>query len=158
MMEDNKTIFNYITEVFSTYGIIVAMFVILNLTLGDIAQGHSSFFDFGRAGLSTGTLLQLLLLSLLICVARNVFLSDKFIKNMPIVGRNVAFFVTVTLVIVVFVLLFGWFPANFYQAWIGFFLSFAVCSAIGVLLSRLKEQAENKKMAQALEKFRENKE
>ena len=157
-MEDNKTIFNYITELFSTYGIIVAIFVVLNLALGDIAKGHSSFFEIGRTGLSTGTLLQLLLLSFLICVAKNIFLTDRFIKTMPIVARNLAFFLSVTIVIVVFVFLFGWFPTNLFLAWIGFFISFAVCSAIGILFSRLKEQTENKKMAQALEKFRNREE
>ena len=68
-------------------------------------------------------------------------------------ARNLAFFLTITTVIVVFIILFAWFPADDISAWIGFVVSFAVCSAIGVLISKLKEKAENKKMAQALERF-----
>ena len=153
-MEDNKTIFSYIGELFSTYGIIMLMFVILNLILGDIAKGYTSFFEFGSGSFSTNTMLQLFLLSVIICIARNLFLTDKWIKSMPIVARNLAFFITVTVTIIIFVFLFAWFPADDITAWIGFIVSFAVCSTIGVLTSKLKERAENKKMDQALEKFK----
>lgn len=157
-MEDNKTIFNYIGELFATYGIIMLMFVILNLALGDIAKGYTSFFEYGSGSFSTSTMLQLFLLSVIICIARNLFLTDKWIKSMSIVVRNLAFFITVTITIILFVILFAWFPVNDIAAWIGFIVSFAVCSAIGVLTSKLKERTANRKMAQALERFKNEEE
>ena len=157
-MEDNKTIFNYIGELFATYGIIMLMFVILNLTLGDIAKGFTSFFEYGSGSFSTNTMLQLFLLSLIICIARNLFLTDKWIKSMSILARNLAFFISVTITIIVFIILFAWFPVDLWPAWIGFIVSFAVCSAAGVLISKLKERADNKKMAQALERFKSEEE
>ena len=41
MMEENKTVFNYLGEIFTMYGIIIAIFVVLNLALGDIAKGYT---------------------------------------------------------------------------------------------------------------------
>ena len=63
-------------------------------------------------------------------------------------------FVSVTIAVVVFIIAFKWFPVNDIRAWIGFFISFAICSLFGVLFSRLKEKAENKKMDAALEKYK----
>ncbi len=37
---------------------------------------------------------------------------------------------------------------------IGFLISFAVCSALAILISRLREKAENERMNRALEKYR----
>ncbi|MBQ6016553.1 MAG: DUF3021 family protein [Clostridiales bacterium] len=152
-MEDNKTIFSYLGELFATYGIIMLMFIILNLMLGDTAKGYSSFFEYGRGNLSTNTMLQLFLFAVIVCVTRNVFLTDRLIKKMSILARNLVFFLTITAVMIVFIILFAWFPVNDISAWIGFVISFAVCSAIGILISKLKEKAENQKMAQALERF-----
>lgn len=153
-MEDKKTIFGYLGELFAIYGIIMLMFVILNLTLGDTAKGYSSFFEYGSGSLSTNTMLQIFLFAVIVCAARNIFLTDRLIKKMSILARYIAFFLMITIVIVVFIILFAWFPADDISAWIGFVISFAVCSATGVLISKLKEKEENKKMAQALERFR----
>ena len=105
-MEDNKTIFSYLGELFATYGIIMLIFIILNLVLGDTAKGYSSFFEYGSGSLSTNTMLQLFLFAVIVCVMRNVFLTDRLIKKMSILARNLAFFLTITAVIVVFIILF----------------------------------------------------
>jgi hypothetical protein len=39
------------------------------------------------------------------------------------------------------------------EAWIGFFVSFAVCSTLGILIGRQKEKSENERMNKALEKY-----
>ena len=157
-MEDKKTIFNYLGEVFTTYGVIILIFVILNLILGDIAKGYTSFFEYGSGSMSMGTMIQLFALSVIICVARNLFLTDNWIKNMPMFVRIFSLFLSVTVVIVVFVIVFRWFPITDVKAWIGFFISFAVSSVVGVLFSKLKERAENRAMDKALEKFKSEKE
>ena len=157
-MEDKKTIFNYLGELFTMYGVIIAIFVILNLVLGDIAKGYTSFFEYGSGSMSMGTMIQLFVFSVIICIARNLFLTDNWIKNMPVFARIFCLFFSVTVVIVVFVFAFGWFPINDIMAWIGFVLSFAVSSAAGVLISKLKERAENRAMASALEKFQSGEE
>ena len=118
MMENNKTIFAYISQVFATFGIILLLFVLFGLTIGDSAKEYSSLFTLGSQGFSTATILQL--------------------------------FTTVILTIVIFVILFDWFPIDDLSAWAGFALSFAACTAASVAISRLKEKTENQKMEQAL--------
>ena len=158
MMEENKTVFNYLGEIFTMYGIIIAIFVVLNLALGDIAKGYTSFFEYGSGSMSMSTMIQLFGFSVIICIARNLFLTDKWIRNMPIFVRIFCLFLSITVVIVAFVIVFGWFPINDISAWIGFILSFAVSSAAGVLISKLKERAENRAMDKALERFKKGEE
>ncbi len=156
-MEDNKTIFNYIGQVFATYGIIIFIFIILGITTGDGASECSSLFEFGNQGFSIATLLQLFIFSTIVSVSQIAFHTDRWIKNMSLFFRNVLFFGVIVLTIVIFIIIFEWFPINSIKAWGSFILSFGTCTAIGVTFSILKEKAENKKMEQALNRFKDKK-
>lgn len=157
MMEDKKTVFYYISQVFATYGIILFIFIIFGITIGEGARGYSSLFELGNQGFSIATLLQLFILAILISIAQIAFLTDRWIKNMSLFFRNVLFLGTVIIAIVLFAIFFEWFPIYDVKAWIGFVLSFIVCTVVSVTISRLEEQAENKKMEQALNRFKREK-
>ncbi len=154
-MEENRSIFDYIAKVFTVFGVVILIHVIIGLLVGDDTSEMSTLFSLGSEGLAMNTLLQLFVLSVVVIVLQTLFLTDKIIKNMSIVLRIILMFVSVTCAIIVFVLAFKWFPVGDPIAWIGFFVSFAICSLAGVTFSRLKEQAENKKMDAALKKFNE---
>ena len=153
-MEDRKTIFEYIAQLFTTYGIMVVIFIVINLVIGDNARSVSTLFALGSDGLSAAMLLELLLLAFIITAAQNVFLSDILIKDMALIVRNVLFFLTIMIAITVFVIIFGWFPINEAGAWIGFIVSFAICTAVSAVFMRLEERAENKKMQEALNRLK----
>ena len=153
-MDDNKNIFDYIKQLFTSFGIVVLLFIVINLIIGDEAGSISSLFALGAKGLSTATLLQLLILILIITAAQNIFLSDLVIKNMALVVRNILFFATIMAAITIFAVVFGWFPLNNVAAWIGFIVSFAVCTVISSVIMRLEENAENKKMQDALNRLK----
>ena len=153
-MEDRKTIFEYIAQFFTTYGIMVVIFIVINLVIGDNARSVSTLFAIGSDGLSSAMLLELLLLAFIITAAQNVFLSDILIKDMALIVRNILFFLTIMIAITVFVIIFGWFPINEVGAWIGFIVSFAVCTAVSAVFMRLEERAENKKMQEALNRLK----
>ena len=153
-MEDNKTLFDYISRVFAVFGVVILIHVLIGSLVGQDAGKVSTLFSLGSEGLAMNTILQLFALSVIVIVLQSVLLTDKFIKNMSIVVRIILMFVSVTCAIVAFVLAFKWFPVNDVKAWIGFFVSFAVCSLAGVIFTRLKEKAENKKMDEALEKYK----
>jgi hypothetical protein len=153
-MDDNKNIFDYIKQLFTSFGIVVLLFIVINLIIGDDAGSVSSLFALGAKGLSTATLLQLLILVLIITAAQNIFLSDLVIKNMALVVRNILFFATIMAAITIFAVVFGWFPLNNVAAWIGFIVSFAVCTVISSIIMRLEENAENKKMQDALNRLK----
>jgi hypothetical protein len=154
MMEDNRTIFNYISQFFAIYGMIVMIFIIFGILIGDSASGYSSLFELGNQGFSTSTLLQLFILALIISIAQIAFLTDKWIKKLSMLIRNILFFGTIVLTIVIFSIFFHWFPIDDAKAWMGFVVSFIICTSISILISRLEEQAENKKMEQALNKIK----
>lgn len=153
-MDDNKNIFDYIKQLFTSFGIVVLLFIAINIIIGNEAGSVSSLFSLGAKGLSTATLLQLLFLVLIITAAQNIFLSDLVIKNMALVVRNILFFATIMAAITVFAVVFGWFPLNNVAAWIGFIVSFAFCSVISSVIMRFEENAENKKMQDALNRLK----
>ena len=152
-VRENKGIFQFINGVLTTYGLTVIVFIPLVIFFGDGAKGFSSLFAFGGVALSMATLIELLLLAIIINILSTVLFTDRFIKNLPILVRSILFFVIVTLITVVAVICFHWFPVDYVEAWIGFFVSFGVCSTIGVLVSRLREKSENERMNKALEKY-----
>lgn len=153
-MDEKNTIFDYIKQLFTTYGIMVLIFIVINLIIGNEARTVSTLFALGSAGLSSATLFQLLFLAVIITVAQNIFLSDILIKNMALIVRNILFFLTVMVAISMFVILFGWFPIGNVVAWIGFIVCFALCTAISAVIMRLEENAENRKMQEALNKYK----
>ena len=153
-MDDRKTIFDYIKQLFTTYGIMVVIFIVTNLIIGNEARSLSTLFALGSAGLSTATLIQLLFLAVIITVAQNIFLSDILIKNLALIVRNILFFVTVMAASTLFIVFFGWFPVGDLTAWIGFVVCFAVCTAVSALIMRLSENAENRKMQEALNRLK----
>ena len=154
-MEENKNIYDYISKVFTVFGVVVLIHVIIGLAVGRDASEMSTLFSLGSEGLAMSTLLQLFALSVVVIVLQTLFLTDRLIKNMQIVLRIVLMFASVTCAIVVFVFVCGWFPVDEGMAWAGFFVSFAICSAAGVFFSRLREKAENRKMEAALKKYNE---
>ena len=153
MMEEKKTIFNYISQAFATYGIIVLVFVVFNILLGDVAGDYSALFALGKDGMSIPVLLELLLLAIMITFAQVLFLTDKWIENMSMIIRYVLFFGTVMIVMIVMIIVFNWFPIGDMYAWGGFVISYTVSMITSALLTRLKERTENSKMQEALDKY-----
>ncbi len=153
MMEEKKNIFNYISQLFATFGIIVTIFIVLSIFIGEGTGEYSSLFRLGREALTIPTLLQLLFIACAITCAQVIFYTDILIKNMALILRNVLFFMVVMGVLVVMAILFNWFPTDDPTAWISFAASFAISIAVSVFVMWLKERTENKRMRDALDKY-----
>ncbi len=149
-MEDKKTVFNYISQLFAIYGVVVAIFVAISLIIGNEAGSVSTLFSLGSTGLSARTLIELFILVVIVTIDDNLFHTDLIIKNMPLIVRNILFFAVIMVTTTVFAAVFGWFPLNDIGSWIGFIVSFSVCAVFSSFLMRLEEKAENKKMQEAL--------
>ena len=87
-----------------------------------------------------------------------IYFTDDLIKNWPIAVRTVAMFVSVIAMVAIFARVFGWFPVDMVEAWIGFFVSFFICAIGGYVISSLKERSENKKLQDALDSFQKGEE
>lgn len=56
--------------------------------------------------------------------------------------------------IILFVVVFDWFPVDMWEPWVMFSLSFGLCFCISVGITVLKEKLENQKMEAALERVK----
>ena len=157
MMEEKKTVFYYVRQAFATYGVIVLVFAIMSIVIGERTKDYAALFFMGNAGMSMPILMELLLLAVIITLAQVVFLTDTWIMNMSMMIRNVLFFVSVLIVIVFMIVAFNWFPTRDMTAWFGFIISYALSMIISALITILKERAENTKMQEALDKYNRRK-
>ena len=156
-MEKKKGILGFLSQVFMLFGIIVLLMSIFAVIFGDDAKEVSTIFSLGSKGLSFATLIQFLFVIAIICVMRFVFMTDTIIKKMPVALRIILMFVSVIAVIVGFVLAFGWFPITETKAWIMFTLCFIASCVVSTFISVLSEKQENRKLEEALKRFKEGK-
>lgn len=153
-MEEKKTIFDYIGQVFLTFGITIGILNIFCLLFGDSAKEISTIFSLGSDGLSVRTTFQFFLASFCIVIAKFIFFTDVFIKKMSIAMRTVCMVSTVLIVLAVFIWICGWFPVNMWQPWLMFFLCFVISFAISMGVTIFKERMENRKMEEALDRLK----
>lgn len=157
-MEERKTIFDYLGQVFMIFGITITILNVFCLMFGEDAQEFSTMFAFGKQGISVSTMMQFLVVSAITVFANYLFYTDIFIKNMTIALRTVCMIIAEIILIVVFVLNCGWFPADMWQPWAMFALCFGICFAVSLSITVLKERLENKKMEEALERLKKQEE
>ncbi|MGN0325278.1 MAG: hypothetical protein ACI4DW_03125 [Lachnospiraceae bacterium] len=154
-MDEKKTIFNYLEQVFMVYGFTMLAIVSFAQFVGEDARDFSTMFAWGRDAVPAATHFQFLLSSAVIIFWRFLFFSDKWIKKMSLLKRTAGMLLAVIFSIAVFIYLWGWFPVNRWQCWAMFFLCFGVSFAVSFLLSVAKERTENRQLERALKKMLE---
>lgn len=155
-MDKQKTIFDYIFQVFAIFGFSIFVLNIFCLIFGSNAQGYSSIFKLGNDGVSVETLFEFLCLCILIIAARFLFFTDKIIKTMSLPLRSICMVLAVIAAVGVFAAVFNWFPIDLWQAWVSFLVCFGICFVASYFVMRVKENAENKKLNDALLKLKES--
>lgn len=157
-MEERKTIFDYIGMVFSVFGFSIAVLTIFCVLFGEEAGEVSNMFSMGGEGLSVATMTQYFAVSACIIFFRFLFCTDTIIKNMAIAARTVCMVASAVGTIIVFVLCFGWFPADMWLPWILFIVCFLVCFAVSMAVAVQREKVENRKMEEALARLKQQEE
>lgn len=150
-MEEKKTIFDYFGQIFMVYGITIAILNGFCLFFGEGAKDISTIFEMGNKGLSVATMVQFFLIVVITITLRFLFFTDILIKRMSVIARMVCMVALVLAAYSVFIVWFGWFPVDMWQTWIMFLVCFGVCFLFSIIIVSLKERAENRKMAEALE-------
>ena len=89
-------------------------------------------------------------------VFRFLFFTDKLIKNLSITLRTVAMVSSTFVLVVVFVIAFGWFPFDLPIAWLSFAVCFFVSFVLSFAITACKDKLENKKIQDALDKVKGN--
>ena len=154
-MEKNFSVLKFLSQVFTIYGVITLLLNVFCVLFGAEARGISTIFALGDSGVGVETSLQFLLAIFMISVVRVIFMTDVLIKKMPLAARIVAMFAGAFAVILAFIFAFGWFPADMPMAWMMFIMCFILCSTVGTLLSVLAEKQENRRLEEALNRYKE---
>ena len=154
-MEEKRTIFDYCGHVFITFGFSILVLSIFCSIVGEEAREVSSLYSLGKEGLSVTTILQFLGVSVCITAFRTLFFTDGVIKRMSVTMRTVCMLLCVIVMIIVCAAVFGWFPIDMWQAWMGFAVSFGICFVGSFVLALLKERTQNSRMEEALSRLKE---
>ena len=144
-------------EIMACFGAGVATLGVLSYLVGDMIAEFTPVFGLGKTGVSLDTLAQFLLLAVFSAVVKDVFMTDRWIKDMSVFLRKTLYFFTIILGVFIMSRLFKWFPADAVSAWIGFGVFFSVAMVVITILTRTKEIAENNKLQEALEEFKKKK-
>lgn len=150
-MEERKTVFDYIGQIFMIFGFTMLILLAFSLIFGESAKGYSTIFSLGKEGVGVDTMLQFLLASIITVTLRMLFFTDMLFKSMRLALRTVGMVLSELLAMIALVMAFGWFPMNEALPWFMFFLSFGVCFVVSLLVTVFRERMENKRMEEALE-------
>lgn len=153
-MEERKTIFDYIGQVFMIFGITICILNVFCLLFGEDAKAYSTMFSLGKEGLSVPVMIQFLLASACTVANRTLFFTETFIKNMTVPVRAVCMVIVEVAVTTVFIIVFGWFPTDMWLPWVMFLISFAVCFVLSLAVTVIKTRVENRKMEEALKRLK----
>lgn len=156
-MEERKTVFDLIGQIFIVFGFQVICMMVFGVIFGEDAKAYSSMFALGDEGIAISTLMQYLLMAGIITIIRQIFFTDMLIKTWPVPVRTICMFVSVIVTIVVFIVAFQWFPVEKVMAWVMFLCCFVVCALGAIGISLLKEKTDNRKMQEALERMQNGK-
>lgn len=154
-MEEKKTVFDYIGQIFITFGFSIVALNIFCVLVGEDAQEVSTIYSMGKEGLAVSTMAQFFGVSVCITGLRAFFFTDRIIKRMSVAVRSVCMLTSIVVIIVFCAVTFGWFPVTMWQSWVGFLSTFALCFVGSLLLMTLKERTENRKMEEALQRLKE---
>lgn len=153
-MEERKTIFDYLGHVLCIFGFMMIIMMVFCKAVGENAKGLSSMFQLGGQGLAFTTMLQFLVVAVLIEGVRILFFTDILIKKLSILFRCIGMLTTILIIIVIFIVIFEWFPIHMWQPWLMFLLCFGICFGISTIVMNVKEKMENKRMEEGLARLK----
>lgn len=154
-MEDRKTIFYYLNQVFCIFGITILIIAVFSVMFGEKARAFSTMFALGEEGVPVKTMGQFFLSSVLLVGFRFLFFTEGIIKNLSLVKRTACMLCSALGTIAAFVYFCGWFPFYMWRAWLSFFICFGVCFTTSLFITRWQEEMENRKMEEGLKRIKE---
>ena len=154
-MDKNFSALKFLSQVFMIYGITTGLLNIFCILFGTSAHGLSTIFSLGNAGIGVSTSFQFLLVVSLIVGLRSIFMTDILIKKMALAARIIVMFAGAFGIIIAFIFLFDWVPADMPIAWIMFIACFVISCIVSTLISVLAEKQENRRLEEALKRYKE---
>lgn len=154
-MNKNFSVLKFLSQVFTIYGITTGLLNIFCILFGDSAREFSAIFSLGNSGVGVKTSFQFLIALTIITALKFILMTDLLIKKMPLAARIIAMFLGAFATIIIFILAFDWFPANNPSAWAMFIICFVISTAVSTAISVLAEKNENRRLDEALKRYKE---
>ena len=76
-MEERKTVFDLIGQIFIVFGFQVICMMVFGVIFGEDAKAYSSMFALGDEGIAISTLMQYLLMAGIITIIRQICITIK---------------------------------------------------------------------------------
>ena len=150
---EHKRILTSTAEIFALSLVFVSVFnLLLSGSAAELRQ-VSQLFALCGEGISLIALAELMALSFIIAIARYVWFSERFFKNMLMVNRITFMLISVFVIAGISSVLFGWFPVEMWQAWVGFVLSFGIGTGVSFAAMALRIRAESRKYQNNLSSY-----
>ncbi len=149
-----NTIQKIIDGTLTTFGMLTAIFAILTFFIGDQAAGISTLFESGKIALPVKAIFQFFILSFLIALLKNFMYSNYMIKKLPRVLRQIILFVLCFILLVIMILICGWFSASAKLPWLLTAIAFILSFSSSIIITTIVEKKDDENMNSALEKFK----
>ena len=158
MERKHNSFFQFIGWTFILFATDILMMMFIAALFGEMTKGISTMFQFGSKGLASTTMLQFLLSACVTVLLKNIFYSERISQHMMALWRTIFMLLSILIVHIVFILIFGWFHYDNKLAWAGFFICFGGGFLIGSSVMILKTKLESRHYDELLQFYKEQRE
>lgn len=157
MNPENKnrfTLTGFIVQTLTNFSIMVLFITAIGQLVGNEAAELSSLFQLGSQGLAAATIAQILFCSLLVSGARFLWFSEWAARRLNARLCVVLMLLTIFSLTSLCVILFGWFPANFWDGWLIFITTFLIFFCLSYFIASIKTRRDNERYARLLADYK----
>lgn len=144
---------SFIKDTMIIFAVDILVLVVMTYFFGEMAREVSTMFRLGGKGLALETIMQYFLSAAVIAGLKNLFFSQRIFKNMMMLWRTVGMLLAVVVSMVCFIAIFGWFPIDNVEGWIGFVVSFGLCFGVSAGGMILKTHIQSRKYDELLKRY-----
>jgi len=153
-MKKGTKILDYMILILCVFGFSMVCMGIFTIILGNLAS-ESPLFALADKGIPIPIMFEFLLLSIIIGCLRYLFFTHKIIQELSVTTRIIGMVVSVFICSSLFIFIFNWFPVHVWQSWLSYFTSFSICSTVGITVAIVKNNLENKRLEEGLDRIKQ---
>lgn len=155
-MKRTKSVFNsFIGGTLAIFGISVLACSLVGWIMGEEVQAAGGMMSLAGEGISYASMIQILLFAAFISGFDIVF--SCIASKMLVIWQMIISITVYTVVAVIFVVVFRWFPLEIGIAWILFFSCYCLCLFGSMAIVIMKMRSDDKKYARQLSEYKESK-
>lgn len=150
--------YRLVTQVMIIFSIMVLSILIPGSFMQKSAWEYSTFFALAPDGISFASLWQMFAAAFGITLIQNIIFETKVFQKMMTLYKTILMLACILILIIAFVVLFGWFPVDMPMGWISFISTFALCFVISTVVMVTKTRRESQTYDRLLNEYKEKRE